>query len=70
MSTGKTHLAHAREILLLGLPLIGGHVAQLAIMFTDTAMIGRYGVAELAALTLASTAVSYTHLTLPTIYSV
>lgn len=58
MSTGKTYLAHAREILLLGLPLIGGHLAQLAIMFTDTAMIGRYGVAELAALTLASTVFS------------
>ena len=46
---------HARAILFLGLPLIGGHLAQLAISFTDTAMIGRYGVDELAALTLAST---------------
>jgi len=49
---------HARAILFLGLPLIGGHLAQLAISFTDTAMIGRYGVDELAALTLASTVFS------------
>ncbi|EPX78700.1 Multidrug and toxin extrusion (MATE) family efflux pump YdhE/NorM,-like protein [Salipiger mucosus DSM 16094] len=40
---------------MLGLPLVGGHVAQMAIGLTDTIMMGRYGVPELAALTLAMT---------------
>ncbi|AVO36535.1 MATE family efflux transporter [Pukyongiella litopenaei] len=43
---------HARAILLLGLPLIGGHLAQFAIGLTDTVMLGWYGIAELAAVTL------------------
>jgi MATE family multidrug resistance protein len=42
-------------MLVLGLPLIGGHLAQFAIGMTDTIMIGWYGVEELAALTLATT---------------
>ena len=45
--------AHARAILVLGLPLIGGHLGQVAIGVTDTMMLGWYGVAELAALTAA-----------------
>ena len=49
--TGYT--SHLRAILRLGLPLIGGHLAQFAIGLTDTIMIGWYGVPELAALTLA-----------------
>jgi MATE family multidrug resistance protein len=52
--TGMTYRAHARATLALGLPLIGGHLAQFAIGFTDTVMMGWYGVPELAALTLAS----------------
>lgn len=48
-----TRGAHARAILSLGLPLVGGHVAQFAIGLTDTIMIGWYGVPELAALVLA-----------------
>ncbi len=44
---------HVRAVLTLGLPLIGGHVAQFAIGLTDTVMMGWYGVEELAALTLA-----------------
>nr|WP_227445977.1 MATE family efflux transporter [Cognatishimia sp. F0-27] len=40
--------------MLLGLPLVGGHLAQFAIGLTDAVMIGWYGVTELAALTLAS----------------
>ncbi|MGR3495556.1 MATE family efflux transporter [Citreimonas sp.] len=44
---------HVRSILSLGLPLVGGHLAQFAIGLTDTVMIGWYGVPELAALTLA-----------------
>ena len=35
--------------------MIGGHVAQFSIGLTDTVMLGWYGVAELAAVTLGST---------------
>lgn len=49
-----TYPGHVRAILILGLPLIGGHVAQFAISLTDTVMLGWYGVDELAAVTLAS----------------
>ena len=49
-----TYTGHARAILWLGLPLIGGHLAQFAIGLTDTVMLGWYGVAELAAITLAA----------------
>ncbi len=49
-----TYPGHVRAILVLGLPLIGGHVAQFAISLTDTVMLGWYGVDELAAVTLAS----------------
>jgi MATE family multidrug resistance protein len=45
---------HLRAVLKLGLPLVGGHLAQLGIGFTDTIMIGWYGVPELAALTISS----------------
>ena len=46
--------AQARALLVLGLPLIGSHVAQTLISVTDTLMMGWYGVPELAALSLAS----------------
>lgn len=46
---------HVAAILRLGLPLIGGHVGQIAIGLTDSVMLGRYGVDELAAVTLGST---------------
>ncbi len=45
---------HLRAILTLGLPLIGGHLAQFSIGLTDTIMLGRYGAEALAALTLAT----------------
>jgi len=45
--------AHARALLTLGLPLIGGHLAQFAIGATDTLMLGWYGVEALAAGVLA-----------------
>lgn len=44
---------HIRAVVLLGLPLIGGHLAQFAIWTTDTVMLGRYGVEPLAASVLA-----------------
>ncbi len=49
-----TSAQHARAVLVLGLPLVGGHMAQFAISLTDTVMMGWYGVPELAALTLAT----------------
>ncbi len=48
-----TYGGHARAIAVLGLPLVGGHLAQFAIGLTDTVMLGWYGVEELAAVTLA-----------------
>ncbi|CUJ11109.1 MATE family efflux transporter [Cognatishimia activa] len=47
-----TYGAHARAVLTLGLPLVGGHVAQFAVNLTDTVMLGWYGVDELAAVVL------------------
>lgn len=50
-----TYSAHVRALLALGLPLIGGHLAQFAIGLTDAVMLGWYGVEALAAITLAGT---------------
>ena len=44
--------AQARALLVLGLPLIGSHVAQTLIGVTDTLMMGWYGIPELAAIAL------------------
>ncbi len=49
-----TYRAHIKAVLLLGLPLVGSHLAQMAIGITDTVMIGWYNVTSLAALGLAS----------------
>ena len=49
-----TYPAHFRAIATLGLPLVGGHLAQFAIGLTDTVMLGWYGVEALAAVTLAN----------------
>ncbi|PWK62652.1 MATE family efflux transporter [Roseicyclus mahoneyensis] len=53
--------AHLRATLSLGLPLIGGMLAQIAITVTDTVMMGWYGVPELAAVALGG---SYFHVVL------
>ena len=50
-----TYPAHARAVLALRLPLVGGHLAQFAIRMTDTVMLGWYGVEALAAATLGQT---------------
>ncbi len=55
MSKRMSYPAHIRAISALGLPLIGGHLAQMAIGVTDTVMMGWYSVEGLAAVTLAST---------------
>ncbi|MFY0618028.1 MAG: MATE family efflux transporter [Shimia sp.] len=46
---------HVRALMRLGVPLIGGHVAQFAIGLTDTIMLGWYSVQSLAAVVLGST---------------
>ena len=45
---------HARATLVLGLPLVGSHLAQMLLHVTDTVMMGWYGVTELAAVVLGS----------------
>lgn len=47
-----TYPGHSKAILKLGLPLIGGHLGQVAIGVTDSVMLGWYGIEELAAVTL------------------
>lgn len=42
----------ARTLLGLGVPLVGSHLAQMAIVTTDTVMIGWYDIPSLAALSL------------------
>lgn len=54
MNKTMTYPAHFRAISVLGLPLVGGHLAQFAIGLTDTVMLGWYGVEALAAVTLAN----------------
>ncbi|TNF19693.1 MAG: MATE family efflux transporter [Rhodobacteraceae bacterium] len=55
MSQPMTYPQHMRAITRIGLPLIGGHLAQFLIGLTDTVMMGWYGVAPLAALVLGTT---------------
>ncbi|MCB2116810.1 MAG: MATE family efflux transporter [Rhodobacteraceae bacterium] len=49
-----TFAAHLRAVLVLGLPLVGSNLAQIALHVTDTVMLGWYGVAELAAVVIGS----------------
>ncbi|MEM9032334.1 MAG: MATE family efflux transporter, partial [Pseudomonadota bacterium] len=52
-ATGHRSGVQARALLLLGLPLIGSHIAQMAITVTDTLMLGWYDVTALAGMTVA-----------------
>ena len=45
---------HLVALIALGLPLVGSHLARMAIGVSDTVIVGRYGVDELAALVLAT----------------
>jgi multidrug resistance protein, MATE family len=54
MTLQMTTSTHARETLVLGLPLIGSHLAHMALHVTDVVMMGWYGVVPLAALVLGS----------------
>ncbi len=49
-----TYSAHARATLLLGVPLVGSHLAQMALHVVDTVLLGWYGVTELAAMVIAT----------------
>ena len=53
MSRWRTYRPHVAGLLGLGLPLIGSHLAQVAIGVTDALMLGWYDVEALAAATLA-----------------
>lgn len=55
MTQTPSYRAHARATLILGLPLIGSHVAQFAITLTDALMLGWYSVDALAAEVLGGT---------------
>ncbi|MEL6689997.1 MAG: MATE family efflux transporter, partial [Pseudomonadota bacterium] len=54
MSALTEYRPEAKAMLGLALPLAGSLVAQVALGATDTLMMGRYGVPELAALTVAT----------------
>ncbi|MDA8746748.1 MATE family efflux transporter [Litoreibacter sp.] len=49
-----TYRQHIRAILVLGLPLIGSHLAQFAVHVVDTIMLGWYDITALAASVLAT----------------
>lgn len=55
MTRDLTINQHLKNILTLGLPLIGSHVAQFSINMTDTVMLGWYDVEVLAAQVIAGT---------------
>ena len=44
----QSYASHARALMVLGLPIIGSHLAQMALHVSDTILLGRYGVTELA----------------------
>ena len=46
---------HARGLMVLGLPIIGSHLAQMALHVTDTILLGRYSVNALAAVVIGGT---------------
>ena len=54
MTRPMSFSAHLWATLALGLPLVGSQLGQLVIHVTDTLLLGRYGVADLAAQAVAS----------------
>ena len=59
MTRAMSFPAHLWATLTLGLPLVGSQLGQLVIHVTDTLLLGRYGVADLAGRTLATGVVPY-----------
>lgn len=55
MPEKMSYAAHARALLALGLPIVGSNLAGFFIHVTDTAMLGWYGVNELASVVLGGT---------------
>ena len=51
----QSYTSHARALLGLGLPIIGSHLAQMALHVTDTILLGRYSVNALAAVVIGGT---------------
>lgn len=49
MQKDQKFSSELRTTLVLGLPLVGSHLAQMALHVTDTVLLGWYGTAELAA---------------------
>ncbi len=56
MSENLTYRQHVRATLVLGLPLVGSHMAQFGLHLTDTVMLGWYSVEALAAVALGASA--------------
>jgi len=54
MSQIHSPSAHARALLVLGVPLVGSHLAQMLLHVVDTVILGWYGVTELAAVVIGS----------------
>ena len=48
MTDGPDHSwrAHLKATIVLGLPLVASHVAQMLVHLTDTIMVGWYGVPD------------------------
>ena len=55
MSIQLSYPQHARAVLVLGVPLIGSHLAQMALHVTATIMLGWYSIEALAAAVLGAT---------------
>ena len=55
MTRALTKTQHTRALLVLGLPLVGSHLAQFGVHVTDTVMLGWYGVNELASVVIGGT---------------
>ena len=51
----RSYAGHIIATLKLGLPLVGGHIAQFAITLTDAMMIGWYDITALAGMILGAT---------------
>lgn len=54
MKISPSYVVQAKDLLVLGLPIIGSHLAQMLLHVTDTVLLGWYGVNELAAVVLGS----------------
>jgi MATE family multidrug resistance protein len=57
MADALTYRDHLRGVLLLGLPLVGSHIAQFALQVVDTVMVGWYSAESLAAAVLGTSVI-------------